>query len=53
MIVLDVTKDDCRNVYEMMEIYFFQNIRDDPDMDNIDYIKGLLHFMDELEKVFR
>ena len=51
MVTLNITKNDCRNVAEFLEIYFFQNIRDDPDMDSIEYVRGLITTIDELKRV--
>lgn len=51
MVSLALDKQDCENVARFLEIYFFQNIRDDEDMDNIDYIRSLLHCIDELKRV--
>lgn len=51
MVTLNIDKNDCRNIAEFLEIYFFQNIRDDEDMDNITYVHGLIHAIDELRRV--
>lgn len=51
MLELNIEKEDAKNLAEFIEIYFFQNIRDDEDMDNIEYIRGLLRCLDELERV--
>ena len=51
MIQLNVDKKDCKNAAELMEMYFFQNIRDDEEMDNIEYIRSLLNMIDELKRV--
>ena len=51
MIELNIEKEDAKNLAEFIEIYFFQNIRDDEDMDNIEYIRGLLRCLDELKRV--
>ena len=47
-VTVNISKDDCLNVADFLEIYFFQNIRDDEDMDNIDYVHGLIHAIKEL-----
>lgn len=49
MITLDITPADCRNAAELIELYFFQNIRDDTDIDEIDYIRSLIKVLDELK----
>lgn len=51
MLELNIEKEDAKNLAEFIEIYFFQNIRDDEDMDNIEYIRGLLRCLDELKRV--
>ena len=51
MLEIDINKEDARNLAEFIEIYFFQNIRDNEDMDNIEYIRSLLRCLDELERV--
>ena len=51
MLELNIEKEDARNLAEFIEIYFFQNIRDNEDMDNIEYIRGLLRCLDELHRV--
>ena len=51
MLELNIEKEDAKNLAEFIEIYFFQNIRDDEDMDNIEYIRSLLKCLDELEKM--
>ena len=53
MVTLNITKDTCNNIADVLEIYFFQNIRDDEAMDNIDYVHDLIHAIDELKRVAR
>lgn len=53
MVTLNLEKEDCRNIADFLELYFFQNIRDDEDMDNLDYIRSLLLCIDELKRVSR
>lgn len=48
MVTLNLDADDCKNLADMIEIYFFANIRDDEDMDNIDYLRSMLRGLDEL-----
>ena len=45
---LNIDKTDCENVVDFIERYFFQNIRDDEDIDNIEYVRSLLKCLDEL-----
>ena len=49
MIELNLDKTDCENVVDFIECYFFQNIRDDDSIDNIDYVRSLLKCLDELK----
>ena len=49
-VMVNVSKDDCNNIAEVLEIYFFQNIRDDTGIDNIDYVHSLIHSIEELKK---
>ena len=51
MVTLNIDKATCKNIAEFLEIYFFQNIRDDVDIDNIEYVHGLIHAIDELKRV--
>ena len=51
MVTLNIDKSTCGNIADFMEIYFFQNIRDDPDMDNIEYVRGLINAIDEFRRV--
>lgn len=51
MVSLALSKDDCKNIAEFLEVYFFQNIRDDENIDNLEYVKSLLHSIDELKRV--
>lgn len=49
MIELNLDKDTCCSIAEFLELYFFQNIRDDEDMDNIE--RSLINVTDELKRV--
>lgn len=51
MVNLNIDETDCKFAAEFIEMYFFQNIRDDPDIDNIEYVRSLLHTLDELNRV--
>ena len=48
MITLNIDKADAENAANFIECYFFQNIRDDEDIDNIEYVRSLLRCLDEL-----
>ena len=50
MVNLNIDETDCKFAAEFIEMYFFQNIRDDPDIDNIEYVRSLLHTLDELNR---
>lgn len=51
MVELNMSKETCGNIADCLEIYFFQNIRDDIDMDNIEYVHDLIHAIKELHRV--
>lgn len=51
MVTLNIEKTTCRNIADFLEIYFFQNIRDDEDMDNIECVRDLINAIDELKRV--
>lgn len=46
---VELTKSQCTNVADFIEIYIFQAIRDDKDMDNIEYLRDML----DAEKALR
>lgn len=48
MIKLKINKSDAANAADFIEYYFFQNIRDNECIDDIEYVKSLLKCMDEL-----
>lgn len=49
MMKVELTKSQCTNLADFIEIYIFQAIRDDPDMDNIEYLRDML----DAEKALR
>lgn len=51
MVTLNIDKQTCENIADFLEIYFFKNIRDDADMDNIEYVHSLIHAIEELKHV--
>ena len=51
MVTLNIDKRTCRNIADFLELYFFQNIRDDEEMDNIEYVRDLINAIDELKRV--
>ena len=51
MVTLNIDKSDCENIADFLELYFFQNIRDDEYIDNIRYVHSLIHAIDELRRV--
>lgn len=51
MVTLNISKSTCENVAEILELYFFKNIREDVDIDNIEYVHDLIHAIDELNRV--
>ena len=53
MITLNIDADDAQNAYDMMELEFFQHLKNLLDIDELDnrrYVASLLRVMDELEK---
>ena len=50
---LDLTREDCEIIYDFLDVYFFQMIRDDIDMDNIDYVRRMIHCHDVMWKAFK
>lgn len=36
--MIDLTKSQCENLADFIEINIFQNIRDDTDIDNMDWL---------------
>ena len=51
MVSLNITEFDCANIADFLELYFFQNIRDDDNIDNLGYVRSLLNSIDELRRV--
>ena len=51
MVTLNIEKHTCGHIAEFLEIYFFQNIRDDECIDNIEYVRSLINAIDELNRV--
>ena len=51
LVELNLDRVTCRNIADFLELYFFKNIRDDPDMDNIEYVRSLINAIDELKRV--
>lgn len=51
MVTLNFDKATCKNIADFLEIYFFQNIRDDEDIDNIEYVRSLINAIDELNRI--
>lgn len=54
MITLDIDRADAKNVAELIELYLPQACKDFYDageFDNIDWLRSLIHAMDELKRV--
>lgn len=49
MVELNIDKEDVKNLTDFIETYFFQNIRDNIDIDNIEYVRSLLRCLDGLK----
>ena len=53
MVTLNIDKDDCKNVAELIEIYLPQACKDfyeAGEFDNIDWLRSMIAAMDELKK---
>lgn len=50
---LNLNKDEWQIIYDFIDIYFFQMIRDDVDMDNIDYVRRMIHCHDVMWEAFK
>ena len=46
---VELSKSQCMNVADFIEIYIFRAVRDDIDMDNIEYLRDML----DAERVLR
>ena len=46
---VELTKSQCKNVADFIEMYIFQAVRDDPEMDNLQYLRDML----DAEKALR
>lgn len=54
MVTLNLQPCDCRNAADLIDTYFFQNIKDlleIGEIDNINYVRSLINVLDELERV--
>lgn len=46
---VNLTKDEAWNVAELIDLYLFQLIRDDPDhTDNIEWLRNMIHAYEKL-----
>lgn len=45
---LNLTKDEAYNLAEMIEDYLFDTIREDTDLDNIYWLKTMIHSYEKL-----
>ena len=48
MLEFNIDKSDAKNLADFIEYYFFQNIRDNECIDDIEYVRSLLKCLDEL-----
>ena len=46
-----LTKDEAENLLELFEVYFFQLIRDDENIDNIEWARSMLSAYDKLKAI--
>lgn len=50
---LNLNKDEWEIIYDFIDIYFFQMIRDDVEMDNIEYVKKMIHIHDAIKEALK
>ena len=51
MAKIEIPDDFCEPLADFIELYFFQNIRDDESVDNIEYVHKLIHAIEELKRI--
>ena len=52
MVTLNLDREDCKNIAEILELFFFENIKvllEAGELDNIDYVRSILKSLDELK----
>ena len=47
---VELTKSQCNNPAEFIELNLLDSIRNDPDMDNLDYLRDMLNAEEALRK---
>ena len=47
---VELTKSQCNNLAEFIELNLLDSIRNDPDMDNLDYLRDMLNAEEALRK---
>lgn len=47
------TKSQVENLIEFIELYFIDSIRNDPDIDNIDYVADMIGALIELRATLK
>lgn len=50
---LDLTRAQCMNVAEFIEIHLLDSIRSDPDIDNVGWVEDMIGAMRKLEEAGR
>ena len=50
LINVQLTKSQCRNVAEFIELNLIHHIQNDPDIDNVGWIKDMVDAMSILER---
>ena len=53
MYQINITTDDAKNIVEFIELWFIPSIRQDEEIDNINYLKSILKVYDEMKKISR
>lgn len=47
---VELTKSQCNNLAEFIELYLVDAIRNDPEIDNLDYLRDMLNAEEALRK---
>ena len=47
--IIDLTKSQCKNLCDFIEFNIFENIRDDTDIENIDWLVDMMEAYQKLK----
>lgn len=54
MVTLDIDREDCKNLFDMVDTFFFENLKlliTEDYLDNVEYVRSMLRVYDELKQV--